>query len=125
MRLSITMFIALSIVACAVPIDAVNKLGKFQMVSCETILLENKSKSVSIAASAEGYETSDGTIAILAKKSGQLQAIGLSIDKESGAQISLIKNGETKVQLGISSYGDGIITLYDRHGEQTIIGIPE
>lgn len=93
-------------------------LGDSDFLSGKEILLQNDDKTDIISLTTYG----DGsTIAILSGEGQDRGGIGLSLG-EHGYELGIIHNRKDRVVLGVNEHGDGIITLYDRHGHETTFG---
>ena len=119
--LAITLILGTCFVAPLATPKFLAQLGEFDFVKCETLMIRNKSKSVSIGISSED----GGGLVIHSSKGGGNTAVGISMGKK-GYKIGITNDkGEDKVIIGVNNYGDGVVVLYDRNGNQTILGLPE
>lgn len=109
---------ACSIVPLATP-EFLAHLGEFEMVKCETLMIRNKSETVTIGV----YSENDGGIAILSSENNSPSAFAITMG-ENGYKLGLVDEGKDKVVIGVNDYGDGVIMLFDRNGNQTLLGLP-
>ena len=111
----------LGVVACSVvPLIAYEGVGLYEIIACKQLLMTDADNDIAIAMTTE---QDDYGIVILSTKE-PISGIGLTMGK-SGLQVAVIRKGEEKAILSVNEYGDGILTLYDRYGKTTVLGMPE
>ena len=84
----------------------------------KSMLLQNDNKTAIVILNTR---RDGGSIAVISGEGQNRGAIDLSLG-EHGYELGIIHNRKDRVVLGVNEHGDGIITLYDRHGHKTTFG---